>query len=203
MIQYSRTVKAGLAEWKYQTGCQFYRTWTVWRREGSFWRTWYFCIFMKKARKSMLTNVVFGWKRIIAKNWSCIITAQHKKFTIIKANRTEIAHQCFIQQNIHTIVKKKQMNTKPKVVNEQLSILCFHWRKKNIVTMFFFSITVSCFQIRSAVTNSLNRQPWASFNHCQPWFQNWQDSPSLMFLPSVPGFSFFSFRQFPPHLINP
>ena len=56
----------------------------------------------------MLTNVVFGWKRIVAKNWSCIITAQHKKFTIIKANRTEIAHQCFIQQNIHTIVKKKK-----------------------------------------------------------------------------------------------
>ena len=65
-----------------------------------------------------------------------------------------------------------------------------------ISTMFFFPITVSCFQIRSAVTNSLNRQPWASFNHCQPWFQTWQDSPSLMFLPSVPGFTFFSFRQF-------
>ena len=79
----------------------------------------------------MLTNVVFGWKRIIAKNWSCIITAQHKKFIIIKANSTEIAHQCFIQQNIHTIVKKKQMNTKPKVVNEQLSIICFHWRKNH------------------------------------------------------------------------
>ena len=54
----------------------------------------------------MLTLYLVG-KRIIAKIWSRVITAQHKNFTIIKANRTEIAHQCFIQQNIHTIVKKQ------------------------------------------------------------------------------------------------
>ena len=63
------------------------------------------------------------------------------------------------------------------------SFVCFIFRKKAIIiliTMFAFPITLSCFQSRSAVPNSLNRQPGLPSIIARPCL-----APSIIARPSL------------------